>query len=131
MVYQLFAPPGAEISRIEVDGQAPVQRSGYIKLKHGQFEYFQIPLSFGLSGSHDVVIAFNTPLVSPFDPAKTALSFTEVRQPGLTDKGSRLMIQIAQNTRPLAITLPIQAVQGAFIVQLPPQTTTFGLGLGY
>ena len=131
LIYQLFTPSGSEITKIEVDGQTSLLKSGFTKMKHGQSEYFQIPLTFSPSGDHEVFIGFDTPLKSTFDPAKTALSFTEIRQPGATDKGTLLMVKIAENTRPLAITHEIQIVQGSLAVQLPPQTTTFGLGLGY
>ncbi len=131
VIYQLFAPSGSEVNKIEVDGQQSVEISSLVKLRHGQFEYFQIPLSFPALGDHEVNITFSTPLSFIFDPAKTALSFTEIRQPGLSGKGTLLMVKIADNTRPLAITHQIQTVQGSLAVQLPPQTTTFGLGLGY
>jgi len=131
VIYQLFAPSGSDISKVEVDGISPLETKSIIKLKHGQFEYFQIPLSFSAVGVHSVTIGFDTPLKSVFDPSKTSLSFTEIKQPGLSDKGTLLMIKIAENTRPLTISHQIQTIQGSLAVQLPPQTTTFGLGLGY
>lgn len=127
-VYQLFVPDGTEIVGIKLDGE-PFGPSDLIHLDHGQLDYFQFPLSFPPSGEHQVSIAFSTTRV--IDINNTAFSFTEIRQPGLSDLGTLLLIKIPENTRPVIISSPIQSVQGALAVRLPAKTSTFGLGLSF
>lgn len=127
-IYQLFAPKGAKITQITLDSQPATP--DVIELDRGNFSYFQIPLSFPLKGKHKVVIGF-TVATAPIDIKNTAFSFTEIRQPGLTDNGTLLTIDIPANTRPVIVSQPITSLQGALGVQLPTKTATFGLGLSY
>jgi len=130
VVYQLFVPIFSSLSKIELDGAPLVQESSPINLKHGTLEYFQIPISFVANGSHQVKITIETPLQETLDLSKTALSFTEIRQPGLSDQGIVLKIKTPESLRPQVISHPIKTDQGFLVLQLPPKTTTFGLRLG-
>jgi len=129
IIYQLFAPSGSLLKKIEIDNQA-VQDNDLIKLTHNLFEYYQIPVTFPISGEHNINIVFDTPLSRPFNATTTALSFTEIRQPGLSEQGTVLLIKTPENLKPLVISQPIQSLQGFIAAQLPQKTATFGLGLG-